>query len=72
MAILEYILIHYRWVFVIFFLMPLSVLYDAFYYLRNWVIFKMNSAPEKHGERVKEVQRQVSNVIYSFGSLFNL
>lgn len=56
---LEYIIIHYRWIFVIFFLMPLSVVYDVFFYLRNWLIFRMNSAPEKHDEKVRGVQQQV-------------
>lgn len=57
---LEYIIIHYRWIFVIFFLMPLSVVYDIFFYLRNWLIFRMNSAPEKHDEKVRGVQQQVA------------
>lgn len=56
---LEYIIIHYRWIFVVFFLMPLSLVYDVFFYLRNWLIFRMNSAPEKHDEKVRDVQQQV-------------
>jgi Delta24-sterol reductase len=56
---LEYILIHYRWIFVVFFLMPLSLMYDLYYYFRNWVVFRLNSAPHKHDERVADVQRQV-------------
>ncbi len=57
---LEHILIHYRWIFVCLFLLPLSVSYDIYIYLRAWIVFKMNSAPHKHDEKVKEVQRQVS------------
>ncbi len=56
---LEYILINYRWIFVIFFLMPVSVLYDLYFYIRNMIIFRLNSAPHKHDEKVQEVQRQV-------------
>ena len=59
MSVLEYALVNYRWVFVVFFLMPLSVLFDIFYHLRNWIIFNLNSAPERHDERVKYVQKQV-------------
>ena len=56
----EYIIINYRWIFVCLFLMPLSLIYDVFYFLRNWLVFKMNSAPHRHDEKVKEVQRQAS------------
>ena len=56
---LEYIIIHYRWVFVIFFLMPLSLVYDSVFFIRNWIIFKLHSAPHKHAEKIKYVQDQV-------------
>ncbi|KAK2159843.1 hypothetical protein LSH36_145g06026 [Paralvinella palmiformis] len=56
---LEHILVHYRWIFVILFLLPLSLAYDVFFYTRNWLVFKMNSAPHKHEEKVKHVQKQV-------------
>ena len=56
---LEYVIIHYRWLFVIFFLMPISLVYDAYFYIRNWIVFRLNSAPHKHDEKVKDVQRQV-------------
>lgn len=56
---LEYILVHYRWIFVILFLLPLSLAYDLFFYTRNWLVFKMSSAPHKHDEKVKHVQKQV-------------
>ena len=55
----EYIIKHYRWVFVILFLLPMSVVFDAYMYIRNWVVFKMNSAPKLHDARVKHVQKQV-------------
>lgn len=56
---MEVLLIDYRWVLVIFFLLPLSVLHDAFSYARNKIIFKLNSAPKKHDEKVRKVQKQV-------------
>ncbi|XP_065566869.1 delta(24)-sterol reductase-like [Artemia franciscana] len=55
----EYVLIHYRWVFVCFFLLPVSLIYDIYFYLRSWVIFNLNSAPKHHDKKVKDVQRQV-------------
>jgi len=55
----EYIIKNYRWVFVCLLLLPISVVYDLAMYLRNWVIFKLNSAPKKHGDKVKYVQEQV-------------
>ncbi|XP_041127233.1 delta(24)-sterol reductase [Polyodon spathula] len=56
---LEYVIIHQRWIFVCLFLLPLSVIFDIYYYLRAWVIFKMCSAPKQHDQRVKSIQRQV-------------
>ncbi|XP_071117270.1 delta(24)-sterol reductase-like isoform X1 [Haliotis cracherodii] len=56
---LEYILIHYRWVFVCLFLLPVSVIYDVFMFGRNWLVFQFNSAPKKHDQKVQHVQRQV-------------
>jgi len=60
---LEYVLVNYRWVFVIFFLMPASLLYNLFFYARSWLIFRMNSAPDKHEEKVQHVQQQVWAVL---------
>jgi hypothetical protein len=62
---LAYVLINYRWLFVVFFLMPLSVVYDLYFYLRNWIVFRLNSAPHKHDEKVEDVKRQV-NYIFGF------
>lgn len=57
---LEYVIVHQRWIFVCLFLLPLSVVFDVYYYLRAWVIFKMCSAPKQHDQRVKDIQRQVT------------
>lgn len=59
---LEYVMVHQRWIFVCLFLLPLSVLFDLYYYLRAWLIFKMCSAPKLHDQRVRDIQRQVSRV----------
>lgn len=55
-----YILINYRWVFVLLFLLPLSLVYDAFFYVRNKIVFRLRSAPRQHDARVKDVQRQIA------------
>lgn len=57
-SVVEHIMIHYRWVFVIF-LLPISLLFDIWLYARNWVVFKLNSAPGKHSGKVQDVQNQV-------------
>ncbi|OXU25603.1 hypothetical protein TSAR_013696 [Trichomalopsis sarcophagae] len=55
----EHVLIHYRWLFVVFFLLPISVVYEVFIFARNWLVFKLNTAPLQHDKRVRDVQRQV-------------
>lgn len=57
---LDYVIVHQRWIFVCLFLLPLSVLYDVYYYVRAWLIFKTCSAPKLHDQRVRDIQRQVS------------
>lgn len=56
---LDYVIVHQRWIFVCLFLLPLSVVYDVYYYARAWLIFKMCSAPKLHDQRVRDIQRQV-------------
>lgn len=60
---LEYILIHYRWVFVCLFLLPVSFFYDIWFYFRNWIVFRLNSAPQQHHLKVQHVQKQVRNTL---------
>ncbi|XP_043855877.1 delta(24)-sterol reductase [Dromiciops gliroides] len=56
---LEFVIIHQRWVFVCLFLLPLSFIFDIYYYLRAWVVFRLNSAPRQHRQRVQHIQKQV-------------
>ncbi|KAL4656040.1 delta(24)-sterol reductase-like [Arapaima gigas] len=56
---LDYVLVHQRWVFVCLFLLPLSLLFDLYYSLRAWLIFRLCSAPRLHEQRVRDIQRQV-------------
>ncbi|XP_069693049.1 delta(24)-sterol reductase-like [Periplaneta americana] len=57
--VIEYIVINYRWVFVCFFLLPASLLYEIYNYGRNWIVVKLNSAPKLHDRKVRRVQKQV-------------
>ncbi|VVD04842.1 unnamed protein product [Leptidea sinapis] len=58
-TLLEYLIIEYRWLLVITTLMPLSFLWKIWSFIRNYVVFKLNSAPRAHDRKVKEVQTQV-------------
>ncbi|XP_030044678.1 delta(24)-sterol reductase [Microcaecilia unicolor] len=58
---LEYVIVHHRWIFVCLFLLPLSLIFDVYYNLRAWVVFKMCSAPKLHNQRVKQIQKQVQD-----------
>ncbi|XP_017780196.1 PREDICTED: delta(24)-sterol reductase-like [Nicrophorus vespilloides] len=64
-GIFEYILIKYRWIFVCFFLLPVSFVYDGLMHLRNWIVFRLNSAPDQHTTKVERVQKQVLDWIES-------
>lgn len=57
-AFVEHVVVHYRWIFVMF-LLPVSFLYDIYFFARNWIVFRMSSAPKKHLEKVRKVQSQV-------------
>lgn len=56
---MEILMIDYRWVLACFFLLPMSFLFNLWFYLRNIIIFQLNSAPQTHDKKVHEVQRQV-------------
>lgn len=64
--ILEILLYRFRWVFVIWFILPASILYNSYYVLRNWIIFQLKLAPKSHDRKVLRIQRQVSNIIKKF------
>ncbi|XP_014668705.1 PREDICTED: delta(24)-sterol reductase-like [Priapulus caudatus] len=58
-GLIEHVIVNHRWVFVCLFLLPMSVVYDFVFYLRNWIVFKLSSAPKRHQQRVADVQTQV-------------
>ncbi|KAI6179109.1 FAD-binding PCMH-type domain-containing protein [Aphelenchoides besseyi] len=57
--ILEWVLFRFRWIFVILFVLPASVIYDQYFALRNWLVFKLNSAPKAHDRKVAIIQKQI-------------
>ncbi|TAK64796.1 FAD-binding protein [Methylobacter sp.] len=59
--IFEYVLTHYRGIFATIFLLPVSAAYGAYAGVRNWISFRLNSAPAKHDARVEAVIRQIED-----------
>jgi hypothetical protein len=53
------LLIQYRWLIVIPVVLPLSALFDIYWYFRYLLVVRMRSAPLKHGERVADIQAQI-------------
>ena len=62
-SLTEHIIVHYRWIFVMF-LLPVSLCYDIYHFVRSYIVFQMNTAPSQHVEKVKSVQKQVQARIY--------
>lgn len=58
---LETFLAKYRWVFVCFLLLPMSVIFEFYLAFRNWLIFQMKSAPRMHDEKVKKIQNEIKS-----------
>lgn len=56
---MEILLVDYRWIIVCFFLLPMSFLYNLWFYTRNKIIFHLNSAPRAHDDKVRKIQKQV-------------
>jgi delta24-sterol reductase len=57
--VLEYVLTNHRHLFATFVLLPLSVIFDLFFFVRNKIVFYMSSAPNLHDKRVQEIQMHV-------------
>ncbi|GIV34828.1 MAG: hypothetical protein KatS3mg031_2363 [Chitinophagales bacterium] len=58
-GLFEYLLTHYRGVFAVVFLLPLSVVYDLYFFLRNKITLLLRSAPALHEERVRKIQQHL-------------
>lgn len=62
-SFLEIVLVDYRWIFVCFFLLPLSFLYNFFWFARNFVSIRLNSGAQNHEKKLKKIQEQVSTQV---------
>jgi hypothetical protein len=59
-SLLEHLLKKYRWIFVIFFLLPLTFFYDIYHFIRQQVTEYFKDKSVCHDLKVKHVQGQVS------------
>lgn len=60
-TLFEILLINHRWIVVCFLLLPMSFVYNFWYYFRNLVIFWLNTAPLAHDKKVRNIQKQVNH-----------
>lgn len=61
MALLETLVIEYRWILVCLFLLPLSFVYNVSTVLRERLMFLLKSDPKQHNSKVLRAQRQVKS-----------
>lgn len=64
-GILRHMLFKYRWVFVIIFLLPCTVLYNIYFHVKQWIEELRKPEPKDHHEKVHYVQHQVKEWIKS-------
>jgi delta24-sterol reductase len=57
----EHILTHYRGLFAVLILLPVSVVYSAAIALRHRLAFRLRSAPAQHAQKVARVIRQIQD-----------
>ena len=60
MPFADHIKTHYSLV-VIIILLPLSLLYDIWFWVRQKIVFRLNSSPGKHKEKILSIQKQVQD-----------
>ncbi len=53
------LLVRYRWLFVVPVVLPISVLFDLFWAIRNFYYRRLKSAPQAHERRVRDIQEQL-------------
>lgn len=58
MNLIDYIMTYHQWIFVIW-IVPISVLYDCFWFIRTRLSYTLTNTKGSHEERVKDVQAQV-------------
>ncbi|XP_023217183.1 delta(24)-sterol reductase-like [Centruroides sculpturatus] len=56
--LLQHLIVNYRWLFVLV-LLPISVVYKVFLFVRNWIAFHYRDSKKSHEENVRYVQKQI-------------
>lgn len=64
-ALLEHILKKYRWIFVVFFLLPVTFVYDIYHWMKQVYIEYTKDKSQDHAMKVKHVQKQVRDWLKS-------
>uniref|UniRef100_A0A8R1DMM1 Delta(24)-sterol reductase n=1 Tax=Caenorhabditis japonica TaxID=281687 RepID=A0A8R1DMM1_CAEJA len=57
--IVEFVMFHFRWVFVVPFLLPLSFFFNIVIEIRDKIIHAVNSAPNAHKRKVRQIQDEL-------------
>lgn len=58
-SIIEFILYRFRWIFVLIFILPASIIFNAYSILRNFFTLKLRSGLKRHDQKVCQIQKQV-------------
>eukprot|EP01032_Pedospumella_encystans_P015223 gene15223-17429_t len=63
-SMFEYMITHYRWFFVVFFLFPLSLVYDIYLGIKNlFVNCLYPNKPHEHDMRVDKIRKEIQEWI---------
>lgn len=57
--LIEFILFRFRWIFILAFILPLSVTFDLYSIIRNWFAFWFKTGLKLHKQKVAQIQQQV-------------
>ena len=57
--LVEQAIFRFRWIFVLLILIPINIVYESWFSLRDWLVYTLNSAPKAHDRKVAAIQKQV-------------
>lgn len=58
--VVEWTMFHFRWLFVVPILLPLSFLFNIATEVRNRIVHALNSAPSAHHRKIEKIRKQVT------------
>jgi delta24-sterol reductase len=62
LGLLEYFVINYRWVLIILFMLPMTVCYDLYFYIRNKVVFLISMFDTRsHDAKVRAISQEIKD-----------